>query len=133
MLKKTIKYKDFNDVEREEDFYFHLSEAELTEMEMTTTGGLAETIQRIVAAQDPQAIVEIFKKIVLKAYGRKTPDGKYLMKDDQIRKEFECSPVYSIIFMELATDADKAADFINGVVPANMSQQAKKATHPAIK
>ena len=45
MLKKTIKYNDYNGVERNEDFYFNLSQAELMEMEMSTTGGLTETIE----------------------------------------------------------------------------------------
>ena len=40
MLKKTITYTDYNDNERTEDFYFNFSKAELTEMELSTVGGL---------------------------------------------------------------------------------------------
>ena len=61
MLKKTITYTDYNGSERTEDFYFNLTKAEIMEMEMSTTGGLAEMIQRIVAAQDTPAIIKIFK------------------------------------------------------------------------
>ena len=133
MLKKTIKYTDYNGVAREEDFYFNLSKAEIMEMEMSTSGGLAETIQRIVAAQDAPAIIKIFKDLVLKAYGIKSPDGKRFIKSDDIKTEFAQTEAYSILFMELATDADAAAKFINSIVPADMAQKGDPTNHPANK
>ena len=133
MLKKTVKYTDYNDLERTEDFYFNLTKAEVMEMEMSTAGGLAETIQRIVAAQDAPAIIKIFKELVLKAYGEKSPDGKRFIKSDAISEAFSQTEAYSIIFMELATDADAAAKFVNGIVPADLSAEANKANHPALK
>lgn len=123
MLKKTITYTDYNDVERTEDFYFNLTKAEIMEMEMSTSGGLAEAIQRIVAAQDAPAIIKIFKELVLKAYGIKSPDGKRFIKSDEIAAEFSQTEAYSQLFMELATDADAAAKFANGIVPAEMAKQ----------
>lgn len=134
MLKKTITYTDFNDVERTEDFYFNLTKAEVMEMEMSTTGGLAEMIQRIVAAQDAPAIIKIFKDLLLKAYGEKSPDGKRFVKSQELRDAFEQTEAYSILFMELATDDKKAAEFINGIVPVDVKQQAiPSANHPANK
>lgn len=126
MLKKTITYVDYNGNERTEDFYFNLSKAEIMEMEMSTSGGLAEMIQRIVAAQDAPAIISIFKKLVLKAYGEKSPDGKRFVKSDEIAAAFSQTEAYSQLFMELATNADAAAAFINGVVPADVAQKANK-------
>ena len=129
MLKKTIKYTDYNSNERTEDFYFNLTKAEIMEMEMSTTGGLAEMIQRIVAAQDAPSIIKVFKDLVLKAYGVKSADGKRFMKNDELRAEFEQTEAYSILFMELATDADAAADFVNRIVPPDMSKQLSAANH----
>lgn len=123
MLKKTITYTDYNGNERTEDFYFNLTKAEIMEMEMSTTGGLAEMITRIVAAQDQPAIIKIFKDLVLKAYGEKSADGKRFVKSDEIAAGFSQTEAYSILFMELATDADAAAKFVNGIVPADMSKQ----------
>ena len=80
MLKKTITYTDYNGVERKEDFYFNLTKAELMEMEMSTAGGLAETIQKIVDTKDAPSIIKIFKDLVLKAYGEKSADGKRFIK-----------------------------------------------------
>lgn len=132
MIKLTEKYKDFNDVERTEDFYFNLTEAEVMEMEMSTSGGLAETIQRVIAAQDAPAIIKIFKKLVLDSYGVKSADGKRFMKSDALREEFEQTNAYSNIFMRLATDADAASKFVNGIMPANMVEKSSIPA-PAVK
>lgn len=117
MLKKTITYTDYNGNERTEDFYFNLTKAEIMEMELGTTGGLSEMIQRIVSAQDAPAIIKIFKELVLKAYGQKSADGKRFIKSDELSTEFAQTEAYSQLFMELATDADAAAKFVNGIVP----------------
>lgn len=117
MLKKTITYIDYNGVERKEDFYFNLTKAEIMEMEMSISGGLTEMINRIVAAQDAPAIVKIFKELVLKAYGIKSPDGKRFIKSEELATEFAQTEAYSQLFMELATDADAASAFVNGIVP----------------
>ena len=124
MLKKTITYKDFNDVERTEDFYFHMTKAEIMEMELGTTGGFAEMIKKIVAAQDQPTLMKIFKDFVLKAYGEKSADGRQFMKSEQLSTAFAQTEAYSQLYMELITDADAAAKFINGVVPADVSKQA---------
>ena len=122
MLKKTITYTDYNGTERTEDFYFNLSKAELMEMEMSTEGGLTETIQKIVAAQNAPAIIKIFKELILKAYGEKSPDGKRFIKSDELSTAFSQTEAYSQLFMELATDADAAAKFVNGIIPADITQ-----------
>ena len=126
MLKKTFTYTDYNGVERTEDHYFNLSKAELMEMELSTTGGLAEMINKIVAAQDAPAIVKIFKELVLKAYGQKSADGRRFIKSQELSDEFAQTEAYSQLFMELATDADAAGKFVNGIVPADMAQQMNK-------
>lgn len=123
MIKETITYTDYNGVERKEDFYFNLTKAEIMEMEMSTQGGLAEMIQRIVAAQDQPAIIKIFKDLIIKAYGVKSPDGKRFIKNEDVVNEFVQTEAYSQMFMKLATDADAAAKFVNGIVPADMAKQ----------
>lgn len=126
MLKKTITYTDYNDVERKEDFYFNLSKAEIMEMEMSTAGGLAEMINKVVATKDSVAIIKIFKDLVLKAYGEKSADGKRFIKSPELSEAFAQTEAYSILFMELATDADAAAKFVNGIIPADVAKQLPK-------
>lgn len=128
MLKKTITYNDYNGVERTEDFYFNLSKAEILEMEMGTSGGLAEMIQKIVAAQDTPSIIRVFKDLVLKAYGEKSPDGKRFIKSEEISTEFSQTEAYSQLFMELATDSEAGAAFVNGIVPKEMAERAAAAS-----
>lgn len=123
MLKKTIKYVDCNEVEREEDFYFNLTEAELMEMEYGTTGGFSEMIKKIIAAQDVPTLMKIFKELILKAYGEKSQDGKRFVKSEEISTAFSQTEAYSKLFMELATDSDKASEFVNGIIPKSISQQ----------
>ena len=130
MLKKTITYHDYNGVEYTQDFYFNLSKAEIMEMELGTTGGLAEMIQKIVAAQDAPSIIKVFKDLILKSYGEKSADGKSFIKSDEISTAFSQTEAYSELFMELATNAEAAAAFVNGIVPAEM---AKEAATPVLK
>ena len=122
MLKKTITYTDYNDVERTEDFYFNLTKAELMEMEMGAVGGLSGMIEKIVSAKDAPAIIKIFKELVLKAYGEKSADGKRFIKSKEISDAFSQTEAYSQLFMELATDADAASKFVNGIAP-NMEEK----------
>ena len=125
MLKKTIKYTNYNDVQMTEDFYFNLTKAEIMEMEMSTTGGLAEMITKIVNAQDAPAIIKIFKELILRAYGEKSPDGKRFIKSKELSEAFAQTEAYSELFIELSTDADAAAAFVNGIVPKDLQQALK--------
>lgn len=129
MTKKTITYNDYNGVERTEDFYFNLSEAEVMEMELGVTGGMAEMIQRIVQAQDGPTIMQTFKDVVLRSYGVKSPDGKRFIKNDTLREEFSQTEAYSQLFMKLATDSKEAADFVNGIMPKKV--ETAKSSIPA--
>lgn len=122
MLKKTINYVDYNGVERKEDFYFNLSKAEVTEMELSVDGGLSKMLENIVESKDNKQIMKAFKGIILKAYGEKSADGKRFVKNEAISEAFEQTEAYSELFMELIMDADKAADFVKGILPANLDQ-----------
>lgn len=132
MRKETITYVDYNGTERTEDFYFNLTKAEIMEMEMGTTGGLAEMINRIVAAQDAPAIIKIFKDLVLKAYGEKSADGKRFIKSEELSTAFSQTGAYDQLFMKLATDSEAAANFVNGIVPpAEKNANIKQMIPPA--
>lgn len=118
MYKKVIKYTDYNGEEREESFYFNLSQAELAEMELTKEGGMKEYIDRIVETKDRPQLVNIFKELILKSYGVKSDDGKRFIKRQNghdLSEDFEQTEAYSVLFMELASDADAAAEFVNGL------------------
>ena len=120
MIKKTIEYVDYNGENRKEDFYFNLSKAEIMELELSKNGGLSEYIQRIVNSNDNASIVTLFKEIICKSYGEKSLDGKRFIKSKELTDAFVQTEAYSELFMLLATNAEEATAFINGVIPKNL-------------
>lgn len=122
MLKKTIIYHDYDGNERSENFYFNLSKAEVMEMEFSFTGGMTNVIEQMVNTQDTARIMELFKKIIMAAYGEKSADGKRFMKigpdGRRLAEGFVETEAYSELFMELVSDPKKFADFIAAVIPA---------------
>lgn len=125
MLKKTIKYVDYNGVERTEDFYFNLTKSELVEMEVSTEGGLMSKLERLSGDPDGVEIMRIFKDIILKSYGEKSSDGKRFIKSEEISRDFSQTEAYNTLFMELVTDAEKAAEFAEAIIP-NFEPDASK-------
>ena len=119
MFKKTITYLDYNGLEIKEDFYFNLTKAEIMEMQLQKSGGFAEKIQKVVDAKDVPELVSIFKELILKSYGVKSDDGKRFIKTDKVREEFTQTEAYSDLYVELATNADSASAFVNGIIPAD--------------
>ena len=123
MVVKKIKYTDFNGVEREEEFMFNLTEAEITEMELMTDGGLSDSINKIISAQDTPEIIKTFKMLLLKSYGEKSADGRRFIKSEELTEAFTQTNAYSQFFMELATDDKAAIAFINGIIPDSMRER----------
>ena len=123
MVKKTITYIDYDGTERTEDFYFNLSEAEITEMQLSVEGGMRGYIEKIVAAKSQLEVVKLFKEILLRSYGKKSLDGRLFVKNEANTAEFVANPAYSKIYMELVTDTDAATRFVNALIPANTQNQ----------
>lgn len=126
MIKKTVTYKDFDGNERTEDFYFHLTEQELTEWELSVDGGLSGVLKRIVNSNDSKKIAEIFKDLLIRSYGVKTPDGRGFIKNEEVLNSFRYTQAFSDIYMELATDDKAAAEFVNGIIPENLVKEAQR-------
>lgn len=121
MLVKKMTYTDYNGNERTEDFYFNLTKAEIMEMNMTAPGAdLASILTRIIEEKDNKKLVEIFKDLILRAYGEKSDDGKRFVKSPEISAAFSQTEAYSDLFMELSTNAGAAAAFANGIIPQQL-------------
>lgn len=127
MFKKTISYTDYNGKQRTEDFTFNLSKAELLEMNLSTEGGMEAFLQKIIAEEDVRKLVELFKDVIIRAYGEKSVDGKYFVKTDEngrrLADKFAQTEAYSELFCELATDDKAAAEFINGIIPQALAEE----------
>ena len=125
MLKKLIEYTDYNGKLRKENFYFSLNKAELMEMELGAVGGMQNLIQLIIEKQDIPEIIKAFKMIILKSYGEKSADGVRFIKSDELSTAFSQTEAYSNLYMELISDANAAAVFINGIVPEDLSRKSE--------
>lgn len=123
MYKKTVTYEDYKGNTRTEDFYFNLNKAELVELELSTKGGLTVTMDRIIAAQDNPTLFKIFKDLVSKSYGVLSDDGRKFIKNQEVLDDFMQTEAYSIIFSELVTNAEAAAEFFNNVIPQNLAKE----------
>jgi hypothetical protein len=122
MLKRTIEWTDYNGVQRKEDFYFHMTQAEITEWELSLEGGLVQHIEKISKTQDGPQLVQLIKDLLLKTYGEKSPDGRRFIKNEELRVNFSQTEPYSLLFMEISSDAKKTTEFVNGILPAELRE-----------
>lgn len=127
MYKWTVTYTDFNDKTRTEDFYFHLSEAELTMLNLSYEGGMEQRLTRISQAEKGADIMAMFEDILRRSYGEKSDDGRRFIKNDEVYNNFRQTEAYSQIFMTLCTDSKKASEFATGIMPKNLSAEVEKA------
>ena len=133
MIKKTLTYTDYDGVERTEDYYFNLTEAELVEMELSIDGGMQNKIEKIMNSKDMKQIIEVFKDLILRSYGEKSDDGKRFIKNKEITEAFTQTEAYSMLFMKLATDEKEASDFVNGILPAKFREAVEHAEIQPVK
>lgn len=117
MLTKSITYTDYDGVERTENFMFNLTRAEIAELNLTTEGGLQSVIQKMIDSKDVPELTKWFKKIITMSYGEKSPDGRRFVKSEKLTEDFLQTEAYSELFIELITDENAAAAFVNGIIP----------------
>lgn len=117
MLVKKITYTDYNDNKRTEEFCFHLSKAELSEMEVSAKGGLMHKINTMVEEKDTEAIFMFFKDLIGRSYGVKSEDGRRFIKSKEITESFYQTEAYSVLLMEIMSSTENASAFVNGIIP----------------
>lgn len=126
MLAKKIKYTDYNGVEREEVFYFNITKAELMTQNLMTPGGLETKLKRIINSKDVPELTKYIQDIIKDSYGVKSDDGVRFIKSKELSEMFMQTEAYSVLFMEMVTDNKKASDFVNGILPKDLVEQAEK-------
>lgn len=126
MIKKSITYTDFDGVERTDEAYFNLSKAELMEMAAEENGHYDTFLDRLIKEQKVTEIYRIFKALVEQAYGEKSPDGRRFIKSKELTDSFTQTAAYDELLLELVSDADAAAEFVNGIMPADLEQKLAK-------
>lgn len=127
MIKKTITFDTFDGETQTEDFYFNLSKGEVVRMEMQNEGGLKATLERLIQTRDGKEIMSIIENMILQSYGVKSLDGRRFEKSEEDLFKFKNSDAYSELLYELLTDAGKASNFVNGLLPAKLIKEAEEA------
>lgn len=128
MLKKVITSTNYMTGEKEEEsYYFNFTQSELMEMHMTTPGGMDAKLDRMINTKDSIELTNLIKSFIIDSYGERSDDGKYFMKKDEngrsLGEKFAQTDAYNVLFMELFTDANKCAAFINGIIPKEVMQE----------
>lgn len=124
MYKRTITYEDYEGTKRTEDFYFNLNKAELIKW-MTTTGDytIDRLMLKLIEERNGKKIMDMMDELIKIAYGRKSIDGRRFEKSEELWRDFQETEAYSVLFTELVTDAKKAGEFVNGIIPKELAAQ----------
>lgn len=133
MYVKSITYTDYNNVERTEDFYFHLTEAEVLEWLTTNTEAtIDEVLDNMKKKNNIRGLLDSAKDLIYRAYGEKSVDGRRFIKTPEVKANFMETEAYSKLFMELSTDPKAASEFVNSIIPSSLAARVKKLTdeHP---
>lgn len=116
MLKKTIKYVDFNEQEVSEDFYFNLTTPEVTKIVAKIGDDIDKHAEKLAESGDYEAIIDFVEMLILTSYGVKSEDGKRFVKSKEARENFEYSAAYAELFEQLMTDTEQSKAFGQGLM-----------------
>ena len=134
MHKKTVTYRDFNDVERTEDLYFNLTKTEMIEFALELPDGVSDTVDKDPEKMDTEqaaskianmlgtkGVFKFIKDLILKSYGVRKDEGKRFAKTDENGRplyiEFSQTMAFEAIMDEFTSNDIAAAEFVNAVIP----------------
>lgn len=124
MFMKTITYNGLDGNPITEDFWFHLRLSDIAKMELSAEGGsFRDHLIEIVNSGNGSRIIAAFEDIIAKSYGIRGTDNKKFSRSDEISKDFMDTDAYSVLFMELVTDAEAGAKFVNGIIPESLTEK----------
>ena len=110
----------FTDEPETVDLYFHLTEAELTMLNLAHNQQYSNYDEN--KKTDVKDQIYLFEKVIEKAYGQKTSDGQFI-KDETATKAFLCSPAYSEFLKKFINEEINVSDFILGCLPKKIAKQ----------
>ena len=129
MYVKKITFTDFAGETRTEEYMFNMSKSDIVQWRYSVNGGIEEVFRRIIDKNDQKALIGMVKDLIHRSYGERSIDGKKFEKRRDgvdLVDDFEQSAAYDALFMELITDSKAAADFVNGLMPAELVAELEK-------
>lgn len=126
MLKKTVTYTDFFGEERTEDFYFHMTKAELNALAVGDDGIIEELNALATDAKNGKKIIAFFRKFVSEAYGERSEDGRRFIKNETLSEEFQQTAAFDHLLNELLTGSEDPIEFMKAIIPADLAKAAEE-------
>jgi hypothetical protein len=123
MLKHKITYENYDEDQVTEELYFNLTKNELVALEVEHHEGMYKWLEKIAASKDRKTIYDETRKIVLLAYGEKTPDGRSFLKTPEITEAFAHTAAFHKLMEDLVFDEDMSATFMKGILPKDLMAQ----------
>lgn len=124
MLKRPIKYTDYEGNPATVICYFHLNKFEWLELETYTKGGLINNLESALESNNAKKTIDLLKKIILRAYGEKNPETGAFEKDDDRAVRFSKTEAFSELFYELAYNEEKSKEFFLALIPPEVREKA---------
>lgn len=115
MISRTIKYVDYNGIEKVGEYWFNMSRADLMALEIKNGGSWFDRIKALINEQDGVGAWGMIQQFVDDSYGVKTEDGGF-DKDESHLKKFKQSEAYSEFIWYFVEHPDEFANFVNGIV-----------------
>lgn len=127
MIKKTIHYTDIMGEKSEMVTYFHMNKAEVLKW-MVPDGNLTldQVLNKFLEHKNVKEMMLTIEDLIRRSYGEKSVDGKSFVKSAERTEAFMQTEAYSTLFMELINDDDKATEFLNGIFPAELTEEVNK-------
>lgn len=126
MITITKEVENFLGVKKTQVERFHLTEKELFSLELSKPGGFTSYLDKISQEEDTNALIALFEEIIEMSYGVLDASGDNFVKNAANLEKFKSTQFYSDLYIELATDAQKASDFCNGIAPKKIRERAAK-------
>jgi hypothetical protein len=129
MLKQTVTYQDFDNKTITEDLHFHLSKTRLAENfadikeALLPVATMLSGSERELTDREKQQVLNLVKYIMELAYGIRV-DSKKFRQGPEVWADFYQSAAYDAYLWSLFTNAGKAEEFINGVLPKDILDEA---------
>lgn len=117
MFKLPLTYLDYSGKEQTRDFYFNLTKGEIAEVHWSLPGGIDGFLETLNGSPEVAEVISVFKTLILKSYGKRTPDGKFY-KSKELSEEFAASDAYSELFLKFLDNED---DFVNKFLEGTIS------------
>lgn len=104
------------------DYYFNLTKADVYEINMLAN------LEVIAATSEPEKILPVFKKIISRAYGERSDDGREHVRTERLSEIFLGSAAFGELFVAFIEDPAFASKFISELMPAGMKESIARAS-----